>query len=116
MSRDHPVLGGWVNKQRHVKRQGKLSEERIKLLEKIGFIWEPLKQQWQDYYKELKQYIKDNGHALVPQSHPTLGIWTAKQRQAKKSGKLSQKKIQLLEDIGFIWDSREHKRQEKYQK
>ena len=41
------------------------------------------------------------GNALVS-NHPVLGRWVQRQRD-KKNGTLSDKRIQLLEEIGFIW-------------
>lgn len=32
-------LGIWCSRQRVLRRKGKMSEERIKKLEKLGFIW-----------------------------------------------------------------------------
>ena len=36
-----PSLGGWVARQRKAYRNGKLSADKIKLLEKLGFNWDP---------------------------------------------------------------------------
>ena len=68
---------------------------------------------WQSRYNELQQYIQDNGHAYVPQKYPTLGLWVMQQRRQYKllqDGKRSsfkgvdgQKRVQLLEQIGFVW-------------
>mmetsp|Transcript_12640 Transcript_12640/g.35536 ORF Transcript_12640/g.35536 Transcript_12640/m.35536 type:complete len:177 (+) Transcript_12640:863-1393(+) len=37
---DNPKLGQWVNTQRTLHRKGKLSDERMALLEAIGFVWD----------------------------------------------------------------------------
>ena len=39
----NPSLGVWVNNQRSLKKRGKLTLERERLLNEIGFIWEKLK-------------------------------------------------------------------------
>ncbi|CAB9505289.1 helicase [Seminavis robusta] len=36
----HSKLGAWVGTQRELYRKGELSQERIELLEKLGFVWE----------------------------------------------------------------------------
>lgn len=104
VSQNHPILGKWIQTQRRDKKNGRLSEEHIQLLNEIGFIWDTLEQGWQDKYKELKQYVKDNGNTLVPARYPILGTWVYQQRQNKKKGKLSEERIQLLEEIGFVWE------------
>jgi hypothetical protein len=38
--KENPKLGGWVAGQRHLKKRGKLSQERERLLNEIGFIWD----------------------------------------------------------------------------
>ena len=35
-----------------------LSEERIQLLNNIGFRWDALEEEWQEKYQQLKQYIE----------------------------------------------------------
>ncbi len=35
----NPQLGTWVAKQRHTKKQAKLSTARIARLEALGFVW-----------------------------------------------------------------------------
>ncbi|QNI87586.1 DEAD/DEAH box helicase [Synechococcus sp. ROS8604] len=112
---DHPLLGNWTRTIRQQKVTGKLPEEHIKLLDAVGFIWDPLENKWQEKYQQLKQYIQDNGHSLVPKRDPILGIWVLVQRQQNTLGKLSEEHIKLLNAVGFIWDPLEHKWQEKYQ-
>ena len=100
---DEPTLGTWVSKQRQVKKEGNLSEERIRLLDEIGFIWDPKQQAWQNNYQLLKDFIEKNCHAKVPSSNPTIGNWVGNTRQAKIKGKLSEEQIRLLDEVGFIW-------------
>jgi hypothetical protein len=40
LDKDHSSLGNWVRTQRTRRRQGKLSEERIRKLDELGFVWE----------------------------------------------------------------------------
>ncbi len=35
----NPQLGWWVGRQRAVKNKGQLSEDRIRRLEALGFVW-----------------------------------------------------------------------------
>ena len=51
--RDNPQLATWVRLQRPVKKSGKLSKERIRRLEQIGFVWNPFDAQWDERYEEL---------------------------------------------------------------
>ena len=105
---NHPILGIWLSNQRSDKNKEKLSKERIALLDNIGFVWDPFEQEWQNQYAELKKYIEKNGNTIVPRNYPILGIWVSRQRVAKKKGQLSEERIQLLDDIGFIWDASSH--------
>ena len=50
------LLGNWCRKNRDLYKKGKLSQEKIDLLEKINFLWEPLEHQWSINYQELKKY------------------------------------------------------------
>lgn len=71
---------------------------------------------WQLHYNELKDYKAQHGNVLIPQSYkanPKLGLWVMQQRRQwtlQQNGKKSSldgaggiKRVQLLEDIGFVW-------------
>jgi len=92
-------LSLWVSKQRRnyqVRKQEEskgakpndyevvLSDERIRKLEDINFVFEVLEEQWYERYEELKTYITNNGDSLVPkeytQKNILLGRWVDKQR------------------------------------
>ena len=60
-------------------------------------------------YLMLTDYCHKHGDCLVPQSYEKnkqLGSWVGTQRRDYKKGKLSEGKIQKLNDINFIWDTR----------
>ena len=101
---NHPTLGSWVSRQRKAKSEDKLPEDRIKLLNKLEFVWDPFEQEWQKHFQLLKEYLKENGDTCVPARYPKLGYWVFSQRNAKTKGKLPLNRIQSLDSIGFIWD------------
>jgi superfamily II DNA or RNA helicase len=104
---DSPSLGSWVGWQRHLKSKGKLSTERIKILEEIGFIWSPFDILWDDFYQRLVKFKKSHGHVDVPQKYPKdpkLRSWVNTQRQYARKGKLSSDRLKLLDAVGFTWD------------
>ena len=110
-------LGEWITTQRQAYKNGKLSEEKIKLLEKIGMRFENKKNiiGWEEYYKLAKVYFEKNSNLEIPNSFKTLdgitydekgynlGIWIKTQRQSYKNGKLNKERIELLDKIGMVW-------------
>eukprot|EP00956_Cyclotella_meneghiniana_P011170 scaffold15667_cov79-Cyclotella_meneghiniana.AAC.4 len=101
-------LGRWVKDQRTFKKQGKLSQERIDLLDKIGFTWRVRSSDefWNKMCKDLIAFKEANGHSKVSMTNTSnlqLARWVDRQRRAKKEGKISDEKIQQLTDIGFEW-------------
>eukprot|EP00584_Thalassiosira_punctigera_P001429 CAMPEP_0172530332 /NCGR_PEP_ID=MMETSP1067-20121228/4097_1 /TAXON_ID=265564 ORGANISM="Thalassiosira punctigera, Strain Tpunct2005C2" /NCGR_SAMPLE_ID=MMETSP1067 /ASSEMBLY_ACC=CAM_ASM_000444 /LENGTH=504 /DNA_ID=CAMNT_0013314517 /DNA_START=150 /DNA_END=1664 /DNA_ORIENTATION=- len=106
---ENPQLGSWVHVQRTNKKKGKLSDERIERLERIGFCWGvTTKTSWENRYKELKKYMAEHGHCNVPQKYtviPGLGQWVKNQRIRYRLGKLSDEQIERLKKSGFIWNS-----------
>ena len=111
-------LGNWVNNQRKAYKKAKLDSDRIKLLEWLGFVWNPYEQQWQGQYLALQTYKAKRGHCNVSQGdkeNKVLGNWVGKQRASYKKGRIEQDKINLLEELGFVWDIDDKKWREKYQ-
>ena len=121
-------LGMWINTQRKKYKSGKLSKERILLLEDIKMVWKfhnkyPLEEnlendvesknllKWNRMYNLAKEYYEKNGNLLIPHSYLVnfggetyrLGNWVHNQRNFYKRGKLTQNKIKLLEDLGIKW-------------
>ena len=101
-------LGSWVNRQRVVKSQGKLSPEQIEQLEGLGFVWGVLNHLWVQGFEELLAYKAEHGDVLVPQRYQTidgykLGRWVNHQRVAKRRGNLRPEQMEQLERLGFAW-------------
>ncbi len=106
-----PKLGAFVNNSRTQKSSGKLSQERIQLLELIGFQWtlreDALEKSWEIRYSQIAEFKAIHGHCKVPTSwpeDPSLGRWVSHQRHLKKSRKLDPKREQMLNAIGFDWE------------
>ena len=99
-------LGRWVKDQRTLKTKGRISQERIDALNKIGFSWRiRFKDEfWDKMYQDLVSYQETNGHCNVSLSNTQntqLARWVDRQRRAKKDGKISEQRAKLLDDIGF---------------
>jgi superfamily II DNA or RNA helicase len=107
-------LGKWVSVQRG--NRDKMSPERRERLDEIGFVWDPLETAWEEGYRHLTIYVKRTGHCRAPQkkmeSGFPLGQWVSNLR-AKKD-KLAPERRQMLDELGFIWDSPESDWEEGY--
>mmetsp|Transcript_8864 Transcript_8864/g.16048 ORF Transcript_8864/g.16048 Transcript_8864/m.16048 type:complete len:108 (-) Transcript_8864:88-411(-) len=70
-------------------RRDKLDSDRIARLESIGFIWNPLDQQWEEVFAKLKEYALSTTWGLpcpaTLQRGFTLGRWirTLRHQRAK---------------------------------
>ena len=148
--KDNFKLGDWVmsqrqafkkaQKQKDAKRAGGRGHyaegsERVKLLNELGFVWNAHEAAWQEGYEQLKLYLEENKHIMVPQGFVTkdnfkLGVWVQDQRrefkkaQKKKDAKRAggqghyaegSERVKLLNELGFVWDIYEAAWQEGYE-
>lgn len=100
-------LAKWVSTQRVRRKRGQLSEERIQMLDRVGFDWFAGGGTWETRFAELIEYGKQNGHLRVParcKSNPTLAQWVVRQRYDRRRGELRADYEKRLTDIGFEWD------------
>ena len=68
----------------------RLTEERVRRLESIGFEWKVRNKmkryydkQWQDMFERLLKFKAENNHCMVPKRYPPdikLGVWVHTQR------------------------------------
>ena len=98
---------------RRLRKKGRLSVDKIRRLNKIGFIWEPLKKRqkehdaiWSQWLEKLIAFKKRYGHWCVPTDQKRfhrLRIWMDNQRINYHEGSLSAKRIRQMEKAGFSW-------------
>ena len=97
-------LATWVTTRRKAWREGKISDEELKHLNSIGFIWVPCNAKWKQKLDELAQFKQKNGHCNVPRWFPenqSLASWLQQQRRLNRNGKLLASKEKQLIDLGF---------------
>ncbi len=102
--RENPKLATWVGKQRQSQRKGALSEERIRGLDKIGFVSDRHFAQWEEMFAALVAYKDAHGDCRVPARWPEnrkLGLWVGTQRVSRMKGALSEERTIRLDKIGF---------------
>ena len=105
-------LANWIHIQRNQYQTKTLYEEREYLLNLIGMIWNCYDNTWESYYDLACQYYESNGNLVVNFDYVSnnlcLGHWISEQRQEYRLGKLSQYRIDKLEDIGMVWNTHDY--------
>eukprot|EP00978_Attheya_sp_CCMP212_P017859 scaffold48121_cov47-Attheya_sp.AAC.7 len=123
----HGPLGKWVSTQRYRYRQrimdnnSDLVDDRLRLLEELGFEFDTSSLQaalqshiWEQRFEELCQFQVIHNHMDVPTNNTRLKGWIQAQRREYRKRLLSAPKssnslvtpdrIQDLEAIGFQWN------------
>jgi superfamily II DNA or RNA helicase len=100
-------LGHWVLNQR--SRRNGLSDDQVKQLNELGFIWNTHIDAWNKRYEALKSHLATNRNAYpVARKNSTadqLGHWLSAQRSAQSAGTLEPTRSALLEELpGWSWD------------
>jgi superfamily II DNA or RNA helicase len=113
-TKDGFKLGQWVGVQRRDRDTNTYDQDRIKKLEALpAWTWDPNKDDWEEGYSYLLQFVEKEGHARVPANFRTmdgfsLGSWVANRRQGKKNNILTSTQIDKLEELeGWEWDPTE---------
>ena len=110
-------LGQWVASQQWAYPKGKLTDEQVERLNRIGMYWGNRNdRQWNEGYQEAKRYFEAQGDLNVPINYVSpdgyaLGKWVKRQRYTRqnpeKSGAvLTEERISKLDEIGMRWESR----------
>ena len=136
-----PGLKQWVLHQRKAykvftRRTGderqKITQERIDMLDAVGFVWQPHTKkgrakgdflqseidQWNSLFERLKAFKESHGHCNVPSKYPEdkrLGSWVTDCRtehrylwEGKKTT-MTTERIHKLLSLGFQWEVQKHK-------
>lgn len=72
---------------------------------------EAARRKWNKMFTKLKEYAEINGSCQVEgllEEELALSEWCSSQRKARNQAKLTPQQIELLEELGFIWDLRDH--------
>lgn len=101
LSRDGINLFKWIGTQRLARGKGKMSKERVALLDEIGFPWDPERERWTRRYTEVKAALggRTSRLSLLPGSPDR--IWLDNQAIAYRQGKLDAERTTLLEALGI---------------
>ena len=114
-------LGCWVANQQWAYQKGKLSDDQIMRLERIGMYWGNRNdRQWNEGYQEAKRYFEAHGDLKVPVDYVSpggyaLGKWVKRQRYTrhnpeKSCAVLTEERIARLDAIGMRWEKNNPKR------
>ena len=121
VTEDGKCLGRWLVTQRRIHNSGgsTLTGEQALRLEKLGIVWDDLRQfTWESCFAQAEAYSRAHGDLKVPQDSGTedgcrLGQWLSNLRtryrelrdEDKAGATLEQ--IQRLESIGMEWNTHE---------
>ena len=106
--------GLWLASQQWAYPKGKLTDEQVERLNRIGMYWGNRNdRQWNKGYQEAKRYFEAQGDLNVPINYVSpdgyaFGKWVKRQRYTrqnpKKSGAvLTEERIAKLDAIGMRW-------------
>lgn len=111
------LLGVWLRNQIKFYNEGKLSIEKIKLLENIGVQWKAEQRKrnrkdnrdkkWFSLYKEVLEFYKEHGNLIIPNdylvtvSHEEILLksWYKNQKSMLKLKELSAEKEKLVNEL-----------------
>lgn len=118
VTKDGLKLGEWICRFRMFKNSGiyavSLTEERIKMLEEIGMIWDKHDWLWERNFAAAREYYEKNGDLKVPRDYITqngLRLWNWLQqlktnRRTCRGKQLTQEQVDRLTSIGMVWDTK----------
>lgn len=107
----HGDLGAFLAKARKEYKNKTIDEELMVALDDLGVDWDvSATAQWHNKYYQLKKFKESYGHCNIGRAEvekdaslKTMKRWISAQRTAYNDGKLSNNKVNLLDDIGFSW-------------
>ena len=108
-------LGQWVASQQWAYPKGKLTDEQVERLNRIGMYWGNRNdRQWNEGYQEAKRYFDAHGDLNIPAEYVSpggynLGNWVKRQRYTrhnpeKSCAVLTEERIAKLDAIGMRWE------------
>jgi hypothetical protein len=89
----------------HINEDDEMNQHRFKPFHE---------EKWSLRYKELLEFHKEHGHSAVPHTYPKnpqLARWVKRQRRQYKlrrdarASTMTSERLDLLNSVGFVWDS-----------
>lgn len=94
-------LGIWIQRQRSLYKNNKISEDRIKRLTDIGMNWNT--DNWESRFNLVRQYYEEHGNINISQKEIIQGVWLGKwivsQKKAMQEGKLTHEQTEMLKTL-----------------
>jgi hypothetical protein len=119
-------LAQWVKRQRYqfklkkANRHTTLTDERMKSLDDIGFVWRTHDACWHEKFSQLEHFVQLHGHYKVPSKdsvYPGLAVWIKCQRhqfqlfsRGNAKSTITQERVKRLLSLGFSFDATTNKR------
>ncbi len=107
--KDDPQLASWVSVQRERRKKGRMTDEQVHRLEKLGFTWKHRERgSWADRFAEVEKFKAKHGHCEIPLAYPDnpkLGRFINAMRTKRNKGTLSADRFAKLDSLGFLWAS-----------
>jgi superfamily II DNA or RNA helicase len=101
------ALGQFVANMRKDRKAEKLSAERVRKLNEIGFAWDALEAEWEERIAQLEDFKKVHSHCNVSSkwpANPALARWVNSLRNKLRRGAISPERVKQLTEMGFSWD------------
>lgn len=102
------TLARWVANQRKDEQDGKLTPDRKKRLQAIGFSFYKdiailQEKKWMEMYRKLVRFRDQHGNTIVKEGYKDrrLAYWVQHQRQGRD--KMTRHRKELLDKIAFVW-------------
>jgi len=105
--RKDKVVYNWLTGQYNMMKNGKLSPQQKEILESLALdINKKNKKPWQEWYGLVKDFWEKDHQLPTIKTQPSLAGWLLTQKMNRKKGLLSKSQIELLDQLGIVWDSR----------
>jgi superfamily II DNA or RNA helicase len=87
-------------------KENRLDEDIYNVLNKLGFIFEPRKQNWIEFIDQIKEFKKEHGHCNIPynKKYKNLNLKVRDIRRKKKKNTIKIELIKKLNELGFSWN------------
>lgn len=105
-------LGNWIGSQRTLNKIGALDDERKKLLDSIGMVYDSRLAKLKDKVKLLDNYIKENKCTIndvagsVEYKGFKLGKWIESTKSRKEQSTIWKPLLEAFEERGIVWSKK----------